>query len=456
MMQLPDWPAWALRTFVGLATFTSVFAFVQKFTGSKDDNDSTQVSGEKASSFRAFQRRYLVVYYIIMLADWLQGTNMYTLYSSYGVNISALFITGFTSSLIFGTVIGLFVDRWGRRFSCIVYLLIEIVVNICEHYNNFPLLLTSRVAGGVSTSLLFSAFESWMVSEHRALGFPEEWLADTFSWASFGNGLSAIAAGLLAQVCQDRFGEIGPFQAAIAFTILALPFVWSWPENYGDRGGAQGADGAELAEGEDKMSAALGAAGMKAIMNDRKVLLVGCVNAFFEGSMYSFVFMWVPTMLGVLKGSPLPNGLVFSSFMCCISLGGLIFASINNTIGVEMGTVLVFLAGACALVVPVFVHTLVATLCSFIVFETCVGCFFPCAGYLRSKVIPNDVQGSVMNIFRVPLNMFVIVGTKLTDIYPAQTCFSIIVAWLLCGAVLQWLLAVELKKAPIAAEKKTK
>lgn len=61
-----------------------------------------------------------------------------------------------------------------------------------------------------------------------------------------------------------------------------------------------------------------------------------------------------------------------------------------------------------------------------------------------------------MNIFRVPLNMFVIVGTKLTDIYPAQTCFSIIVAWLLCGAVLQWLLAVELKKAPIAAEKKTK
>merc|ERR1719478_193865 len=337
MLELPDWPAWAIRLFAVLAGITLSFAALQRklTTDPTTAASETKPSGERLPLFRRHQRRYLIVYYIVMLADWLQGTNMYTLYSSYEVNISALFITGFTSSLIFGTVIGLFVDRWGRRFSCIVYLLIEIVVNICEHFNNFPLLLTSRVAGGVSTSLLFSAFESWMVSEHRALGFPEEWLADTFSWASFGNGISAILAGLLAQVCQDRLGEIGPFQAAIFFTIVALPFVWCWRENYGENGGAQGTDGAELAEGEDKMTKSLGAAGLKAIMDDRKVLLVGLVNSFFEGSMYSFVFMWVPTMLGVLQGSPLPNGLVFSSFMCCISLGGLIFSTLNKTIGVE-------------------------------------------------------------------------------------------------------------------------
>ena len=54
------------------------------------------------------------------------------------------------------------------------------VVNVFEHFNNFPLLLAGRVLGGVSTSLLFSAFETWMVSEHRKRGFPEGWLADTF------------------------------------------------------------------------------------------------------------------------------------------------------------------------------------------------------------------------------------------------------------------------------------
>ena len=44
---------------------------------------------------------FIAVYLVIMLADWMQGTHMYTLYLSYGVNISALFLTGFLSGAIF-------------------------------------------------------------------------------------------------------------------------------------------------------------------------------------------------------------------------------------------------------------------------------------------------------------------------------------------------------------------
>ena len=62
------------------------------------------------------------------------------------------------------------------------------------------LLLLGRVLGGISTSLLFSAFESWMVAEHRKRGYPEAWLAGTFSLAAAGNGFVAVFAGLLAQV----------------------------------------------------------------------------------------------------------------------------------------------------------------------------------------------------------------------------------------------------------------
>ena len=60
--------------------------------------------------------------------------------------------------------------------------------------------MLGRVMGGISTSLLFSAFESWMVSQHRKHQFPEQLLADTFSIASWGNGIVAIIAGILAQV----------------------------------------------------------------------------------------------------------------------------------------------------------------------------------------------------------------------------------------------------------------
>lgn len=35
----------------------------------------------RTREFRRFQAHYLAAFLVVMLADWLQGTNMYTLYS---------------------------------------------------------------------------------------------------------------------------------------------------------------------------------------------------------------------------------------------------------------------------------------------------------------------------------------------------------------------------------------
>jgi MFS family permease len=121
------------------------------------------------------------------------------------VNVGSLFLTGFLSSAVFGTFLGIYVDTYGRKLGCIVFCVLEIVINILEHVPNMNALLIGRVLGGMSTSLLFTAFESWMVSEHRKRGFEEEWLASTFSIASWGNGFGAILAGLLAQVAAGKF-----------------------------------------------------------------------------------------------------------------------------------------------------------------------------------------------------------------------------------------------------------
>lgn len=52
--------------------------------------------------------------------------------------------------------------------------MVQIVINLLENVPNMPLLLVGRVLGGISTSLLFSAFESWMVTEHRARGMCDQ------------------------------------------------------------------------------------------------------------------------------------------------------------------------------------------------------------------------------------------------------------------------------------------
>ena len=157
---------------------------------SAKDSKSEGVNGNLHShkdlhkAFGSCRRQYIVVYLVIMLADWMQGTHMYTLYLSYGVNISALFLTGFLSGMIFAPFMGGMVDKSGRKRACIVYCVLEIIINTMEHSTDFTILLTGRVLGGISTNLLFSAFESWMTTEHRRRGFPEEWLTRTYAEVS--------------------------------------------------------------------------------------------------------------------------------------------------------------------------------------------------------------------------------------------------------------------------------
>jgi hypothetical protein len=151
---------------------------------SSNGGEHKKTRRELHEEFNAFRREYIIVYMVIMLADWMQGTHMYTLYLSYNVNISALFLTGFLSGAIFAPFLGSFVDKFGRKRSCIVYCVLEIIINTMEHSQNFIILLTGRILGGISTNLLFSAFESWMTTEHRKKGFPDEWLSRTYSEVS--------------------------------------------------------------------------------------------------------------------------------------------------------------------------------------------------------------------------------------------------------------------------------
>lgn len=168
--------------------------FTQYLYTPKDEEESATIAAqsgkEKAAratlhqEFDSFRRKYIVVYLVIMLADWMQGTHMYTLYLSYNVNVSALFLTGFLSGACFAPILGSFVDKFGRKNSCIVYCVLEIIINTLEHSHDFGILLLGRILGGVSTNLLFSAFESWMATEHRKRGFPEEWMSRTYAEVS--------------------------------------------------------------------------------------------------------------------------------------------------------------------------------------------------------------------------------------------------------------------------------
>mmetsp|Transcript_36853 Transcript_36853/g.89506 ORF Transcript_36853/g.89506 Transcript_36853/m.89506 type:complete len:483 (-) Transcript_36853:49-1497(-) len=442
---LPDWPEWALdvlliMTALLIATIivATIFTPEDEEVSSDDNKDNKEGAHHLHDDFLAFRNKYILVYLVIMLADWMQGTHMYTLYLSYNVNISALFLTGFLSGAFFAPFLGSAVDKFGRKNSCIVYCVLEIIINTLEHSTNFGILLLGRVLGGISTNLLFSAFESWMTTEHRKRGFPEEWLSRTYSAASIGNGTMAILAGVVSQVLEDQFGHIGPFQGAIALTVLALVLVLPWEENYGET--KHDDDDDKNKDGDHALSDQF-FEGWKVTLSNSSIWKIGLIQASSEGAMYTFVFMWVPTLLSMNPPGGLPTGCVFSAMMMAITIGGMVFPilqSIFSTVVLgskesasEACASFIYFAAAASMAVPAYFLSGSASgehfyliIASFMMVECCVGLFMPVAGTLRSKYVPDALQGAILNIFRLPLNAVVVSGTYATDVLEPSVVFK--------------------------------
>lgn len=54
----------------------------------------------------------------------------------------------------------------GRKKAALTYVATYTFGCFTKHWNNFHILLVGRIFCGVATSLLYSAFESWLVAEH--------------------------------------------------------------------------------------------------------------------------------------------------------------------------------------------------------------------------------------------------------------------------------------------------
>ncbi|THH20023.1 hypothetical protein EW146_g1257 [Bondarzewia mesenterica] len=126
------------------------------------------MASARESALSALMRKYLVVYAIIMGADWLQGPYVYSLYREQCTFpeciIAILFVIGFVSAGLSASLIGVRADQYGRRRLCLFFCVTYMLTCGFLLLPFLPLLLVGRVLGGISTSISFSAFESWLVS----------------------------------------------------------------------------------------------------------------------------------------------------------------------------------------------------------------------------------------------------------------------------------------------------
>jgi len=356
------------------------------------------------SDFKKFQRSYLIVYVCAVCADWLQGPYVYALYAHYQFSkqqIALLFIVGFGASAVFGTFAGEMADKHGRRLSCYVYCVTYIVSCLTKHSPNFYVLVFGRLTGGIATSILFSSFESWLVAEHNKNFYPAEWLNQTLSLATLLNGVTAIVAGSMGAMVRTHFDSlVAPFDLAIVFLLIAMAVIASmWPENKGEVSLVTGSS-----SGRSKFSEA-----MEVLQADHKIVLLGCIQSCFEAAMYIFVFMWTPKLEPLF--TPLPHGQVFGCFMACTMMGSSLVNYLIKLKGSPIGYLReVLLVSALCLALPALVTSSgVLALGCFFIFEAACGIYFPSMGIIKSKYVPEEVRATMYNIFRVPLNLIVVI-----------------------------------------------
>ncbi|CAM9940364.1 unnamed protein product [Bubo scandiacus] len=231
--------------------------------------------------------------------------------------------------------------------------------------------------------------------------FPSEWIAVTFSRAAFWNNVIAVGAGGAADFFAEGLGlgPVAPFMVSIPLLVLSGVFaVKNWDENYGKKRAFSKTCGD----------------GLKCLLSDRRVLLLGTIQALFESVIYIFIFLWTP----VLDPHGAPLGIVFSAFMAASTLGSSLYRlAVSKRYHLQpvhllsLAVLLVFFSlFMLAFSTSPGQERPAESFLAFLLIELSCGLYFPAMGFLRRKVVPEKERLGVMNWFRLPLNLLACLG----------------------------------------------
>jgi MFS transporter, MFS domain-containing protein family, molybdate-anion transporter len=210
---------------------------------SSTPEDAELLAGQPSSDLREAVRRfkldYFLVYGLAVAADWLQGPHIYAIYRYEKQlperTVAALYAAGFISGALSASVAGELADRYGRRLACLVYCAAYTLTCLSMLSDDLIVLFVGRLCGGVATTLLFSVFEAWLITEYheRGLSSSELTLSEIFAYMTTLSCIVAIVSGVAGDALVAQLGSrLWPFVASIvccaaAGWLMLRRWVWS-------------------------------------------------------------------------------------------------------------------------------------------------------------------------------------------------------------------------------------
>ncbi|RUS14178.1 hypothetical protein BC937DRAFT_94225 [Endogone sp. FLAS-F59071] len=422
-----------------------------------------EVATYSPAAFKTFQYNYLLVYLIIMTSDWLQGPYLYKLYQSYGYemfDIAFLFMTGFVSSAIFGTVMGGVADSWGRKRMCLIFCLTSSLACLVRLNSEFYILFISHLLSGLSGGLLNCVFEAWYVAEHQKRGFPPALMSITFSISVFLNGLVAILSGVIANKAVEVAGFKAPFLVSVLFLVLAAGVMSSmWTENYGDGSGEKVQSviqtlfiGWETLKNGKCIQPMVYFRHQYSCSRDGpdsvRIVHVHFCPALYTGSgKVAHIRRWQSLISQLTfyfsifldEGDSVPLGYLFSTLMVAVMLGSLSFRFLLSSVRRKWKEDKILIAalgiaGVSFWGIALRSGSTQVLLVCYHLFEFTTGLYFPSVASLRAETIPETSRAAVMALLRVPMNVAVCAILWQVDTLSISTLFAICAALTFLGA----------------------
>ncbi|KAG8629773.1 hypothetical protein KVT40_001392 [Elsinoe batatas] len=394
------------------------------FPDTDHDDGGEQRAGEakwqdNASRKASFVRTYLSAYLLATAGDWLQGPHIYAIYRYEKelpeTTTAALYATGFISGAIAATFVGQLADKHGRKTTCLIYCASYIACCLAMLSDALPILYLGRICGGISTTILYSAFETWMITEFHNQGLATTGLstATIFGRQTTFNSVVAIFTGIAGEALVNATGtRKAPFLLAVAVFVLAgLWIATTWSENYGNP-----------EDGRSRSSLREIATAAREMWRDKRVFALTIASSVFESMMYLFVFFWSAAIksarsIAGVKDDP-PFGLIFSCFMCAMMAGSLLFTMFSGRHDVFSTSYVLKIAmtfASLALMSTIVNYREDLVFWAFCIVEMCVGLYFPSMNFLKGAIVEDGRRGKIYSLMRLPLNAFVVIAHSLAE-----------------------------------------
>ena len=347
---------------------------------------------------------YLLAYLLARAAMWAKAPYIYTLFMSVHkfsfVEIGRLYLVDAVSALIFGPITGQLADKYGRKKFCRFYnysVLINIILRLLGDRLTAYL---AQIVTGFGSGLINTTFEAWVVSEsdREFMGYSKEaerFRRKLFVKANLYDEIISILILIICAVVYSYLGIYAPFVISFTFSLLSLLVIAkNWKEN-------------ALSKSETIM------AQMKGALREFKkgeVLGIGLIEGIVMACLNMFLFSWTPILKQSTSGGMNP-GFIFTSMVLTMIVGTkickllIVYLYCDYFISI---TGCLFFQGI-FLILTYYKDSFLERLIFLCAFDGLIGFYNPVNSVLKSKILVEKYRALLMNLFRVPLNIYVII-----------------------------------------------